>query len=224
MINWLQIWEISHTLLRKLSSLDILATNSGFLRPSTFLINWLQFLEVSITTLKLDYLLEWLTELRTVLYLWLLFYYNGYKLETANEETSKTRTRRIPNPEFFFLLPVESEHFTLPANPCVNQQGSFTEIWGPKVLLGFHCVGMIDCIIDDVINSVNSYPPLPRGWMGSKSQISNYMVVLSGYQPPTGVISLGKTHTWSKEFMNNKDIDIVQKIPVTQNLPSNNQE
>lgn len=67
-MSWCRLQRLRAQSSLRLFSFQIPA-NSGVPRLSVFLTNWLQF----------SNLLEWFTELREVLYLWLQFYYKGYK-------------------------------------------------------------------------------------------------------------------------------------------------
>lgn len=66
--------------------------------------------------------LEWLTELRTALYL-NKFYYKGYKSDQPNEKTQSGRPGRVQKTELLFM-----EWGHLISQPCVHQTGTSTEL------------------------------------------------------------------------------------------------
>ena len=164
----------------------MLVTSSGIPRSPHIWPTGYKSWGFSRSPIRFDHLLEWLTELRKVLYLQL-----DTNQDQLDEETHKMRTGSVPNAELLCPLSRESECVILLASQCVHQPRSSTKLWCPELLLGFYYVGTINWVIGHIIE-LNIQPlfSLPRGLevglisCGSKPQPSNHMVGLSGMAYP----------------------------------------
>lgn len=91
-----------------------------------------------MTSTQFDNLLEWLTELKKVLYLTKFFIYiKNTNQDQPNEGTHKVRSERVQNTELLCPFHIESGCVILLASQCVLQPGSYTKLLCPEFLLRF---------------------------------------------------------------------------------------
>lgn len=118
--------------------------HSGVLRPPTFWPIGCEF-EDSHNTVRFDNPLQWLTELRKVLYLQLLI---------RNSQIERYRMRwgrRGGEMQSFCALSLWNPGVLFPTHHCVHQPGSSTELQCPKFYWGF-------------VTQTWLIKALPRGW------------------------------------------------------------
>lgn len=117
--------------------LTVGTASSGVPRPPALLTIWLQ-IQGPHCSLGFGNSLEWLQELRKVLYQLLYFFIKDTNEDQSKEETHRMMTGKTPKARFYVL-----RHFTLPKQRCLITNKWGNELRCPEFLLEFHYTGII---------------------------------------------------------------------------------
>ena len=138
-------------------------------------------------------LLEWLPELRKLLFLELHFNYRAYyEVGLGGSQTQI----------FSALFPWNQ---SMPPSKHITNQAALCEPWCTKFLLGFHYVGVIDVIIGHMIEL-----PWRLGWLRVPTLWSHGWPF--SWPVSALIMSLTYAEVWSKGLMINRDLSIIWKF------------
>lgn len=154
-------------------------------------------------------------------YLRLEFCYEGCKSGGPAKWRDIYIGQGLKGTQFLCRLLTESRHITLLAHQCVHWPGRSTEL-SVEFLLRSYYVGTIKSLAER-LNSVSGPPPPPplSREVGSRFQLSNLVVGLSGYQPQSWRY-LGKY--LEAHHYHNKDTAVTQEILSFRNSIARNPE